>query len=333
MSTTDTSRGVLVASSPQRQRCQDNLDFRNRFGTACEEHTNVRCEALKVLGWTQDEVNSLLHNCPSSCTVPGCNDESSPTTNWFQFPTAAPTLNTMTSAELDLLHEDTTSNAHVAVDTTSRTLLRPRQSVTTKACYPKWPATCQDDPTYMSRMNVGCSAFEVFNDCFDAKAVVAFSDDEIFELIGRCPCTCKTQCTEAPTPAPYTLPPVGPMFNEFAAAVAAAKKGSEGDSTDTLMTIIMSVGGAVAFFVLALAIAFVVTRVRSKNKQRMGEDDRSDTSELSDEFDDPDDDQDDDDISAGRSEQRRGKKRKKKKKVEEAAQKASFMCPDIDLCI
>ena len=327
MSTTDSSSEVLVASLPQRQRCQDNLDFRNRFGTACEEHTNVRCEELKVLGWTEDEVNSLLHNCPSSCAVPGCNDESSPTTNQFQLPTAAPTLNIMTSAELDLLHEDTTSNAHVAVDT-SRTLLRPRQSVTTGACYPRWPATCQDDPTYMSRMNVGCSAFEVFNDCFDAKEVVAFSDDEIFELIGRCPCTCKVQCTEAPTPAPYTLPPVGPMFNEFAAAVAAAKKGSESDKADTLMTTIMSVGGAVAFFVFALAIAFVVTRVRSKNNQRMVEDDRSDTSELSDEFDDPDDDDD----SAGRSEQR-GKKRRKKKKAEEAAQKASFMCPDIDLCI
>ena len=327
MSTADSSSEVLVASSPQRQRCQDNLDFRNRFGTACEEHTNVRCEALKVLGWTEDEVNSLLHNCPSSCAVPGCNDESSPTTNQFQLPTAAPTLNIMTSAELDLLHEDTTSNAHVAVDT-SRTLLRPRQSITAGACYPRWPVTCQDDPTYMSRMNVGCSAFEVFNDCFDAKEVVAFSDDEIFELIGRCPCTCKVQCTEAPTPAPYTLPPVGPMFNEFAAAVAAAKKGSESDKADTLMTTIMSVGGAVAFFVFALAIAFVVTRVRSKNNQRMVEDDRSDTSELSDEFDDPDDDDD----SAGRSEQR-GKKRRKKKKAEEAAQKASFMCTDIDLCI
>lgn len=332
MSTVDSKSEVLVAPSPQRQRCQDNLDFRNSFGTACEEHTNVRCEALKVLGWTQDEVNSLLHNCPSSCAVSGCNDESPPTTNWFQRPTAAPTLNIMTSAEIDLLHEDTTSNVHVAVDT-SRTLLRSRQSVTTQACYPRWPATCQDDPTYMSRMNVGCSAFEVFNDCFDAKAVVAFSDDEIFELIGRCPCTCKTQCTEAPTPAPYTLPPVGPMFNEFAAAVAAGKKGSEGDSTDTLMTTIMSVGGAVAFFVFALATAFVVTQVRSKNNHRIDEDDRSDTSELSDEFDDRDDDQDDDDISASRSEQRRGKKKRKKKKAEEAAQKASFMCPDIDLCI
>ena len=327
MSTTDSSSEVLVASLPQRQRCQDNLDFRNRFGTACEEHTNVRCEELKVLGWTEDEVNSLLHNCPSSCAVPGCNDESPPTTDRFQLPTAAPTLNIMTSAELDLLHEDITSNAHVAVDT-SRTLLRPRQSITAGACYPRWPVTCQDDPTYMSRMNVGCSAFEVFNDCFDAKEVVAFSDDEIFELIGRCPCTCKVQCTEAPTPAPYTLPPVGPMFNEFAAAVAAAKKGSESDKADTLMTTIMSVGGAVAFFVFALAIAFVVTRVRSKNNRRMDEDDRSDTSELSDEFDDPDDDDD----SAGRSEQR-GKKRRKKKKAEEAAQKASFMCPDIDLCI
>lgn len=334
MSTSDTSGAVPISSSPRRNRCEDNPAFRSRFGITCAEHANVRCEALQVLGWTQDEINDLLHNCPSSCAVADCNDTTSSISiaRSLQPPTAAPTLNTiMTSEELDLLHDaSTASEADITIDT-SRALLRKRteeEDDTANACYPKWPATCQDDPTYMSRMSVGCSAFQVFNNCFEAKTIVAFSDDEISELISRCPCTCKIQCTEAPTPAPFTLPPVGPMFNEIAAATAAAQRGSEGDSTDTLMTIIISVGGAVAFFVLSLAIAFVVTRARSKRDSFPEEEDgQSDTSDLSDEFY-----EQDDESSSGISRQKK-KKRKKKQPEEKKASCMADMCPDIDLCI
>ena len=332
MSTSDASSAVLIASSPQRHRCEDNPGFRSRFGITCAEHANVRCEALQVLGWTQDQINDLLHNCPSSCAVPDCNGATSSTANnhFLQPPTAAPTLNTiMTSGEFDLLHDaSTASEADITIDT-SRALLRKRKEEgdTAKTCYPDWPETCQDDPEYMSRMSVGCSAFQVFNNCFEAKTIVAFSDDEISELISRCPCTCRIQCTEAPTPAPFTLPPVGPMFNEVAAATAAAQRGSEGDSTDTLMTIIVSVGGAVAFFVLSLAIAFVVTRARSKRDSFPAEEDgQSDTSDLSDEFY-----EQDDESSSGISRQK--KKRKKKQPEEKKASCMAEMCPDIDLCI
>lgn len=336
MSASNKSNTVLIATSPQRRRCEDNPNFRSRFGISCAEHSSVRCEALQVLGWTQAEVDALLHNCPSSCAVPECSGSTSLAADNHspQPPTAAPTLNTLAvSAEVDLLHDDSTtsstSETPITVDT-SRALLRKRngEEDTAKACYPKWPLTCQDDPTYMSRMDVGCSAFQVFNNCFEAKTIVAFSDGELSELISRCPCTCKIQCTEAPTPAPFTLPPVGPMFNEVAAATAAAKRGSEGDSTDTLMTIIVSVGGAVAFFVLSLAIAFVVTRARSKqNRSPADEDGQSDTSDLSDEF------YDQDDESSSEISRQKKKKRKKKQAEEKKATCMADMCPDIDLCI
>ena len=335
MTTSDISGTVHTSTSPQRHRCEDKPGFRSRFGITCAEHANVRCEALQVLGWTQDEVNDLLHNCPSTCAVPDCNDSTSSNAanHFLQPPTAAPTLNTiMTSGALDLPHDaSTASEADITIEA-SRTLLRKKKEEeeedTAKACYPRWPASCQDDPTYMSRMSVGCSAFQVFNNCFEAKTIVAFSDDEISELISRCPCTCRIQCTEAPTPAPFTLPPVGPMFNEVAAATAAAQRGSEGDSTDTLMTIIISVGGAVAFFVLSLAIAFVVTRARSKRDSFPEEEDgQSDTSDLSDEFY-----EQDDESSSGISRQKK-KKRKKKQPEEKKASCMADMCPDIDLCI
>ena len=333
MSTSDTSGTGFRSTSPQRHRCEDNPAFQSRFGITCAEHANVRCEALQVLGWTQDEVNDLLHNCPSSCAVSDCNGTTSSISNArsLQSPTAAPTLNTiMTSGELDLLHDASTASeadVTIAIDT-SRALLRKRKEDedTAKACHPMWPATCQDDPTYMSRMSVGCSAFQVFSNCFEARTIVAFSDNEISELISRCPCTCKIQCTEAPTPAPFTLPPVGPKFNEVAAVTAAAKRASEGDSTNTLMTIIISVGGAVAFFVLSLAIAFVVTRARSKRDSfPVEEDERSDTSDLSDEFYEKDD-----ESSLGISRQKK-KKRKKKQPEEKKSSCMADVC--VDLCI
>jgi hypothetical protein len=367
MSTSDTSRMVVVASSNQRHRCEDNPGFRSRFGIPCEEHANVHCEAMQVLGWTQDEVNGLLRNCPSSCKVPECNGTSltvndrSPqpptaatplladttasaeldllhhdsTTNDRspQLPTAAPTLlaDTMASTELDLLHHDSITNEEQITIDLSRMLRSKQKDATSKACFPHWPASCQDDPTYMSRMKVGCSAFQVFNNCFEAKTIVAFSDDEVTDLISSCPCTCKMPCTEAPTPAPFTLPPVGPLFNEVAAA-SAAKRGSEGDSTHTLMTIIVSVGGAVLFFVLSLAFAFLMTRARSKHNRDdsfHADEDGSDTSDLSDDFRDQDLD-DELSLSGGRPERKRQKKNRKKRKIED---KTCMMCPDIDLCI
>lgn len=277
-----------------KRPCKDSLTYQSKFGASCSEHSNVKCEQLSILGWNQDEINQLLLHCPVTCAVPECS-LSVPT-----YPTAAPTIDIMSRTELDLLRQQWPSTT----SSSASRALRSRQL--RDACFPNWPSYCQDDPTYVSRMNVGCVAFQMLDNCFMARTVVGFSDAEIDHLIASCPCSCAIPCTASPTPAPMTLPPVGPKFNEAAAIAAVAAKSGDAKQTgspDTIMVIIMSVGGAVAFFLCCFMCIFFVNRSRGDEESEAGStedtssmhrrrkkggsgdvDDRSDTSDLSDEF-------------------------------------------------
>jgi len=324
-----------------KRLCEDSSTYQSKFGASCSEHSNVQCEQLSILGWTQDEINDLLLHCPVACAVPECS-LSVPTQ-----PTAAPTMNIMSSTELDLLQQQWPPTM---TSSTSRGL-RSRQLQ--NACFPNWPSYCQDDPTYVSRMNVGCAAFQMLDNCFMARTVVSFTDAEVDQLITSCPCSCAIPCTASPTPAPITLPPVGPRFNEAAAIAAVAAKSGDANQTgspDTIMVIIMSVGGAVAFFLCCFMCIFFVNRSRrdedseadstedmntSRRRKKGGSgdaDDRSDTSDLSDEFYDDDATKTTAKSSWAEDRKKRRQRRKKDNGKKGKGWSLSNIMPDMELC-
>ena len=60
-----------------------------------------------------------------------------------------------------------------------------------KACFWRWDASCQDDPSYRSKDNLGCEKYEDV-DC--PGLLGHFTQPEISDLIKRCPCSCRIEC-------------------------------------------------------------------------------------------------------------------------------------------
>ena len=83
-----------------------------------------------------------------------------------------------------------------------------------KACFWRWDASCQDDPSYRSKDNLGCEKYQD-EDCLDLSH---FNRAEVTELIRRCPCSCRINCnsdmwdpklslqTNVPSPQPSNDP-------------------------------------------------------------------------------------------------------------------------------
>ena len=78
----------------------------------------------------------------------------------------------------------------------------------TEACFWRWDASCQDDPTYRSKYNLRCEQHVKF-DCLSFLG--PFTRSEVTELIERCPCSCRVECNTfswEPTFAPSTTPTI-----------------------------------------------------------------------------------------------------------------------------
>ena len=60
-----------------------------------------------------------------------------------------------------------------------------------RACFWRWDASCQDDPSYRSKENLECEKYQNV-DCLDLLGY--FTQPEISELIRRCPCSCRIEC-------------------------------------------------------------------------------------------------------------------------------------------
>ena len=78
----------------------------------------------------------------------------------------------------------------------------------TEACFWRWDASCQDDPTYRSKYNLRCEQHVKF-DCLSFLG--PFTQPEVTELIERCPCSCRVECNTfswEPTFAPSTTPTI-----------------------------------------------------------------------------------------------------------------------------
>ena len=82
-------------------------------------------------------------------------------------------------------------------------------SVPTGELYWCTEPTCQDDPTYRSKLSLNCENHAGF-DCTIMDAI-GYSDGDINELINRCPCSCRTMCgdyTMSPSVAPSESPTI-----------------------------------------------------------------------------------------------------------------------------
>jgi len=47
--------------------CEDDLLFRNRFGLSCGEHSDLECDLLVDIGFTQEETKEIIQKCRFSC--------------------------------------------------------------------------------------------------------------------------------------------------------------------------------------------------------------------------------------------------------------------------
>ena len=71
--------------------------------------------------------------------------------------------------------------------------------------------TCQDDPSYQSKLSLSCANHARF-DC-TTMGNIGYDEGEIHELINRCPCSCRTRCgdyTLSPSEAPSDRPTISP---------------------------------------------------------------------------------------------------------------------------
>ena len=92
-----------------------------------------------------------------------------------------------------------------SIDSISRAM---QSSEPQRACFWRWDVSCQDDPTYRSKYNLRCDQHVKF-DCLSFLG--PFTQDEVFELIERCPCSCRVECntfTWEPSSGPSANPSV-----------------------------------------------------------------------------------------------------------------------------
>ena len=170
---------ATMASAVTETNCIDSSGYRSpKLGLACAQHKDLDCREFGVVGYSKDDIDDLLRQCPSSCAVEGC--------------TAATEI-VQVSAQR------------------SRSLrgLQPTNAVST--CPAEWDETCRDDPNFISKLHLPCSSHVTF-ECSVLHAI-GFSLQDIDDLISSCPCSCNIECSahgndsDPPTASPVSDPP------------------------------------------------------------------------------------------------------------------------------
>ena len=175
---------VVTATSPRQSGlawCADDESYRSSLGLSCFQHRHLDCGALPLVGLIgRQELASLMASCPVSCNAPPCSDEHKRLVS--------------TGGDNDALKRTIATSRQDREYKTSeflpeaRTVRRREQS----SCYPNWPTTCQDDPSYTNKIGLDCSKMIVFT-C-DEMHKLGFSDQETHDLITSCPCSCGIMC-------------------------------------------------------------------------------------------------------------------------------------------
>ena len=64
---------TAMASANGEANCIDSSSYRSpKLGLACVQHKDLDCREFGVVGYSKDDIDDLLRQCPSSCAVGGC---------------------------------------------------------------------------------------------------------------------------------------------------------------------------------------------------------------------------------------------------------------------
>ena len=175
---------TAMASAISETNCIDSSSYRSpKLGLACAQHKDLDCREFGVVGYSKDDIDDLLRQCPSSCAVGGCT-------------TATKIMDNHQNQQGDNVH------ASVQRSRSLRGLLHaPTNTVST--CPAEWDETCRDDPNFISKLHLPCSQ-HVTLECSILYGI-GFSFQDIVDLVSSCPCSCNVECS-APTTSPTTTP-------------------------------------------------------------------------------------------------------------------------------
>ena len=174
---------VVVATAassalPAPALCTDDESYQSSLGLSCFQHRHLNCGGFLQLGLiNQQELKDLLVSCPLSCNSPHCSDEHK------RLVVAERQEEKRTS-----VHEENVRNESSETLIGNRAVHRREQS----SCYPNWPPSCQDDPLYTNKIGLGCHQMIVFT-CNEMHKI-GFSEQETYNLINSCPCSCGYMC-------------------------------------------------------------------------------------------------------------------------------------------
>ena len=153
--------------------CYDDPSFQTKYLLSCWNHKRLDCESFADVGFSEQEIFDLVVSCPCSCGIPCGTYTEAPSASPSSMPAEAPSAGPSSMPTDDFYRCDD-----------------PR---------------CQDDPTYLSKLSLTCESHARF-DCTSMGAI-GYSEEEVGELIRRCPCSCQMACpdlfiSDAPTPQP-----------------------------------------------------------------------------------------------------------------------------------
>ena len=169
---------LLAATTSPRplsaRLCGDSPQYVSPIGLTCSQHASldIGCEAFGSVGLHEDEVNDLLRNCPHACGISGGDD-------------------------CDHLIEE------AGGESSSARILQSNPIGPVETCY----EGCQDDPKYRTKYLLSCENHQRL-DC-ESFLEVGFSEQEVFDLVVSCPCSCRIPCgtyTQAPSASPSSMP-------------------------------------------------------------------------------------------------------------------------------
>ena len=223
---------------PPPSACADDPGYSSRLGLSCADHAGIRCDALHLFGLGGDEIGALLRSCPMSCGASPCEAGTWPAAEPFR-PSAAARQRSDRSlrpfpwqrcqdnpAYVSRIGFDCSAHRYHPCDemgglgfTTedmeelrancpeSCGVVNCEERAGDGSCFDGWNPVCQDDSDFVSRLGLTCEDHSVA-DC-TALDLLGFTDEEVTDLIIRCPCSCGIKCGEytyQPTAAPTELP-------------------------------------------------------------------------------------------------------------------------------
>ena len=161
--------------------CRDNPSYKTKLGLTCAEHVPWKCDGFAGAGFSIEEVDELLSNCPVSCGI--CHPTGSEEDDIARR-RVSDKIPVKRQSVQKINHIDNSNERSVS------TFQAERKAA--EACRPGWLDTCQDNPEYISKIDLPCWAHAVI-DC-TSLTDIGITEDQVLDLVTNCPCSCKVEC-------------------------------------------------------------------------------------------------------------------------------------------